>query len=70
MAVRIISTTELRSKAAEVVLGLRRGDEFLIQHYKEIVGYITSEVPEYDGGKVGQASKKVKGSDSDGDEDH
>ncbi len=70
MAVRIISTTELRSKAAEVVLGLRRGDEFLIQHYKEIVGYVTSEVPNFDGAKVRQARRRVKGSDSDGDEDH
>ena len=45
MAVRIISTTELRSKAADMVLGLRRGDKFLIQHYNDIVGYITPEVP-------------------------
>ncbi len=45
MAVRIISTTELRSKAAEMVLGLRRGDRFLIQHYNDIVGYITPEIP-------------------------
>lgn len=70
MAVRIISTTELRSKAAEVVLGLRRGDQFLIQHYKEIVGYITAEVPEFDGDRVRQARRKAKGSDSDGDEDY
>ncbi len=46
MAVRIISTTELRSQAAALVLGLRRGDKFLIQHYNEIVGYVTPEVPE------------------------
>ncbi len=45
MAVRIISTTELRSKAADMVLGLRRGDRFLIQHYNDIVGYITPEIP-------------------------
>jgi len=46
MAVRIISTTELRSKAADMVLGLRRGDRFLIQHYNDIVGYITPEIPQ------------------------
>jgi hypothetical protein len=45
MAVRIISTTELRSKAADMVLGLRRGDRFLIQHYNDIVGFITPEIP-------------------------
>jgi hypothetical protein len=45
MAVRIISTTELRSKAADMVLGLRRGDRFLIQHYNDIVGYITPDIP-------------------------
>lgn len=46
MAVRIISTTQLRSQAAALVLGLRRGDRFLIQHYKEIVGYVTPDIPE------------------------
>ena len=46
MAVRIISTTELRSQAAALVLGLRRGDKFLIQHYNEIVGYVTPDIPE------------------------
>lgn len=46
MAVKIISTTELRSKAADMVIGLRRGDRFLIQHYNDIVGYITPEIPE------------------------
>lgn len=45
MAVKIISTTELRSKAADMVIGLRRGDRFLIQHYNDIVGYITPEIP-------------------------
>jgi len=70
MAVRIISTTELRSKAAEVVQGLKRGDEFLIQHYTEIVGYITSEVPDLDGDRARGARKNVKGSGSDGDEDY
>ncbi len=70
MAVRVISTTELRSKAAEVVQGLKRGDVFLIQHYKEIVGYITPEVPDLDGRKIPGARTKVKGSGSDGDEDY
>ncbi len=69
MAVRIISTTELRSKAAEVVQGLKRGDRFLIQHYTEIVGYITSEIPELDS-KVRETRRKAKGSDSDGNEDY
>jgi hypothetical protein len=46
MAVRIISTTELRSRAADMVLGLRRGDRFLIQHYNDIVGYVTPDIPE------------------------
>jgi hypothetical protein len=46
MAVRIISTTQLRSQAAALVLGLRRGDKFLIQHYNEIVGYVTPDIPE------------------------
>jgi hypothetical protein len=46
MAVKIISTTELRSKAADMVIGLRRGDRFLIQHYNDIVGYVTPEIPE------------------------
>ena len=53
MAVRIISTTELRSKAADMVLGLRRGDRFLIQHYNDIVGYITPEIPEELQKKIG-----------------
>ncbi len=70
MAVRIISTTELRSKAAEVVQGLKRGDEFLIQHYTEIVGYITSEVPDLDRDRVRGARRKARGSGSDGDEDY
>ncbi|MHB8781176.1 MAG: hypothetical protein ACYC55_07305 [Candidatus Geothermincolia bacterium] len=46
MAVRIISTTELRSRAADMVLGLRRGDTFLIQHYNDIVGYVSPDIPE------------------------
>jgi hypothetical protein len=46
MAVKIISTTELRSKAADLVIGLRNGDSFLIQHYNDIVGYVTPEIPE------------------------
>ncbi len=54
MAIRIISTTQLRAKAADLVLGLRQGDRFLIQHYKEIVGYVTPEIPE-------DLRKKVKG---------
>ncbi len=70
MAVRIISTTELRSKAAEVVQGLKRGDRFLIQHYTEIVGYITSEIPDLDGRKVPEVRRKTKGSDSDGNADY
>jgi hypothetical protein len=64
MAVRIISTTELRSKAAEMVLGLRRGDRFLIQHYNDIVGYITPEIPsdllEKLGGKAGKREDSFK----------
>lgn len=58
MAVRIISTTELRSKAADMVLGLRRGDRFLIQHYNDIVGYITPEIPEDLRKKLGAAKRK------------
>ncbi len=46
MAIKIISTTELRSKAADMVIGLRRGDRFLIQHYNDIVGYVTPEIPQ------------------------
>ena len=45
MAVQVISTTELRTDAKRLVIGLRSGDTFLIQHYKEIVGYITPKVP-------------------------
>ncbi len=58
MAVRIISTTELRSKAADMVLGLRRGDRFLIQHYNDIVGYITPEIPSDLLKKLGSKSKR------------
>jgi hypothetical protein len=58
MAVRIISTTELRSKAADMVLGLRRGDRFLIQHYNDIVGYITPEIPSDLLKKMGGKSKR------------
>ncbi len=36
----------MRSQAAALVLGLRRGDKFLIQHYNEIVGYVTPDIPE------------------------
>jgi len=53
VAVRIISTTELRSQAAALVLGLRRGDKFLIQHYNEIVGFVTPEIPEELKAKIG-----------------
>lgn len=67
MAVRIISTTELRSKAADMVLGLRRGDRFLIQHYNDIVGYITPDIPAdlqkklgVKGGKREEAFKAVE----------
>ncbi len=45
MAVQVISTTELRTDAKRLVIGLRGGDTFLVQHYKEIVGYITPKVP-------------------------
>ena len=53
MAVRIISTTELRSRAADMVLGLRRGDKFLIQHYNDIVGYVTPDIPDNLKNKLG-----------------
>ncbi len=62
MATRIISTTELRSRAADMVLGLRRGDTFLIQHYNDIVGYVTPEIPEELKKKLGM--KKMKRQDS------
>ncbi len=62
MATRIISTTELRSRAADMVLGLRRGDTFLIQHYNDIVGYVTPEIPEELKKKLGL--KKMKRQDS------
>lgn len=58
MAVKIISTTELRSKAADMVIGLRRGDRFLIQHYNDIVGYVTPEIPEDILRKLGVKSGK------------
>ncbi|MDI6874786.1 hypothetical protein [Candidatus Solincola sp.] len=58
MAVKIISTTELRSKAADMVIGLRRGDRFLIQHYNDIVGYVTPEIPEDILKKLGVKSGK------------
>ncbi len=45
MSVQVISTTELRTDAKRLVIGLRAGDTFLIQHYREIVGYITPKVP-------------------------
>lgn len=67
MAVRIISTTELRSKAADMVIGLRRGDRFLIQHYNDIVGFITPEIPsdlqEKLGGKGGNREETFKAID-------
>ncbi len=62
MVTRIISTTELRSRAADMVLGLRRGDTFLIQHYNDIVGYVTPEIPEDLKKKLGL--KKVKRQES------
>ncbi len=58
MATRIISTTELRSRAADMVLGLRRGDTFLIQHYNDIVGYVTPEIPEQLKAKLGLKKQK------------
>jgi hypothetical protein len=45
MAVQVISTTELRTDTKRLVIGLRAGDTFLIQHYREIVGYINPKVP-------------------------
>ncbi len=67
MAVRIISTTELRSKAADMVIGLRRGDRFLIQHYNDFVGFITPEIPselqKKLGGKGGKREETFKAID-------
>jgi len=45
-----------------MVLGLRRGDTFLIQHYNDIVGYVTPEIPEELKKKLGL--KKMKRQDS------
>lgn len=45
MAVYKITSSELRAKAAEMTQRLRAGDSFILMHYKEPVGYITSEVP-------------------------
>jgi len=47
---------------ADMVLGLRRGDTFLIQHYNDIVGYVTPEIPEELKKKLGL--KKMKRQDS------
>jgi len=45
MATFKISSSDLRTNAAELTKRLRAGDNFIIMHYKEPVGYITSEVP-------------------------
>ncbi|MHB9019380.1 MAG: hypothetical protein ACYC3G_00680 [Minisyncoccota bacterium] len=44
--VRIVSATELRTRAADIVEGLKAGDSYIIQKYEQVVGYITGEVPE------------------------
>lgn len=45
MAVYKITSSDLRSNAAEMTQRLRAGDSFILMHYKEPVGYIASEVP-------------------------
>jgi hypothetical protein len=45
MATYIVKTSEMRQKAALITQGLRAGDSFVLIHYKEPVGYISSEVP-------------------------
>ncbi|MDY6797021.1 MAG: hypothetical protein SWK76_17325 [Actinomycetota bacterium] len=45
MAVYKISSSELRFKAADLTKALRAGDSFVLMHYNEPVGYISSEVP-------------------------
>lgn len=45
MATYIVKSTDLRQSAAKITQGLRAGDSYIIMHYKEAVGYITSEVP-------------------------
>jgi hypothetical protein len=45
MAVYKISSADLRANAAKLTQGLRAGDNFILMHYRQPVGYITSEVP-------------------------
>jgi hypothetical protein len=45
MATYIVKSTYLRQSAARISQGLRAGDSFVLMHYKEPVGYITSDVP-------------------------
>jgi len=45
MATYIIKGNNLRINAAKITQGLRKGDDFILLHYQEPVGYISSEVP-------------------------
>ena len=53
MAVFIIKSTEFRFKTSRMVQDLRAGHSFVIMHYKDVLGYITPEVPEKIRKKVG-----------------
>lgn len=60
MTVKMISTTQLRSQVASIIQGLKKGDRYLIQHYKEVVGYVTPEIPEDLSRKIEGGTGKVK----------
>lgn len=45
MPTYIVKSTELRQKASLISQGLRAGGSFILVHYNEPVGYITSQVP-------------------------
>jgi hypothetical protein len=45
VATYVIQSTDLRGRAAKIVQGLRRGDRFLVMHYKEPVGLISPKIP-------------------------
>ncbi len=46
MVLKIVGTTEIQSRTADIIRGLRSGDTFLIERYNEIVGYMRGIGPD------------------------
>lgn len=63
MAVRVITSTELRFRAADMVKGLRKGDSFVIVHYREPVAFVTPEIPKQVIERMMPSTKKTESKD-------